>query len=58
MPSTENNTHPNTQAGIALITSTTNNTNKHGTNKLQHTVEFSKNKHTPSQTTPPQLDPG
>src|SRR5206468_9834766 len=46
--------HPPTiGASIALITSTTNNTNKHGTNKNQHTVEFSKNKHTPSRTTLP-----
>ena len=53
MPSTGKQHPPTTGASIALITSTTNNTNKHGTNKNQHTVEFSKNKHTPSRTTLP-----
>jgi hypothetical protein len=57
MPSTENNTHPQ-QAGAALITSTTTTQNKHGTNKIQHTVEFSKNKHTPSRTTDTTVGPG
>ncbi|HJT05188.1 MAG TPA: hypothetical protein VJ757_16415, partial [Pseudonocardiaceae bacterium] len=46
--STENNTHPK-RADAALITSKTTQTNMALTK--QHTVEFSKNKHTPSRTT-------
>jgi hypothetical protein len=49
---------PQLRTGIALITSTTK-TNKHGTNKKhQHTVEFSKNKHTPSPTTKAEVRSG